>query len=57
MDLAMDIPLTSLIDMTAHVMREEPTYPNGEGRPWAILTSILLYLLDPMVETEVEFCG
>ena len=45
-DLAKDIPLSSLTGVIAHVMREEHTYPKGEGRPRAILTSILLYLVN-----------
>ena len=44
MDLTKDIPLSSLTGVIAHVMREEPTYPKGEGRLRAILTPILLYL-------------
>jgi hypothetical protein len=46
MDLAEDILLSSLIGVIAHVMREEPSYPKGDDRPVAILTSILLYLVN-----------
>ena len=45
-DLAKDIPLSFLTGVIAHVMREEHTYPKGEGRPRPILTSILLYLVN-----------
>jgi hypothetical protein len=46
MDLAMDIPLSSLTGVLSHVMREEPTYPKVGDRPRPNLISILLYLLN-----------
>ena len=45
-NLAKEIPLSSLTGVIAYVMREEPTYPKGEGLPRANLTSILLYLVN-----------
>jgi hypothetical protein len=46
MNFVKDIPLSSLTAVIAHVMKEEPTYPKGEGRHRAILTSILLCLVN-----------
>ena len=43
--LAKDIPLSSLAGVISHVMKEEPNFPKGEDRPRAILTSILLYIV------------
>ena len=45
-DLARDISLSSLIDVIAHAMREEPTHPKYESSPRAIFTSIQLYLVN-----------
>ena len=43
MGLPKDIPLSSLTGVISEVLREEPTFPKGEDRPRAIITSVLLY--------------
>ena len=51
-DLGKDIPLPSLTGVIGHLIREKPTYTKGEGRPRAILTSILLYLVNQGFKTH-----